>query len=97
MDIDDPEKTLLYRWVIEGRYKLILTYTGEFGHDEGANKKYAQKVHDKMDPRPQLYDLLADPFETKNLAVEKPELLKHLVEELENWYPVTKRSCITTF
>ena len=97
IDVDDPEKTLLYRWVIEGRYKLILTYAGEYGHDEGANKKYAQKVHDQMDPRPQLYDLLADPGETNNLAGEKPELLKHLVEELNTWYPVTKRSCITTF
>ena len=97
VDLDDPEKTLLYRWVIEGRYKLILTYSGKHGRDEGTNLFYAERVHDKMDKRPQLYDLQDDPHETNNLAGGKPEVTARLVEKLNKWYPVTKRSCLTEF
>ena len=97
VDLDDPEKTLLYRWVIEGRYKLILTYSGKYGHDEGANVGYAERVHNKMDKRPQLYDLQDDPRETNNLAGENPELTAQLVAELDQWYRVTKRTCLKIF
>ena len=97
VDLDDPEKTLLYRWVIEGRYKLILTYSGKYGHDEGANVGYAERVHNKMDKRPQLYDLQDDPRETNNLAGENPELTARLVAELDQWYRVTKRTCLKIF
>ncbi len=97
VDLDDPEQTLLYRWVIEGRYKLILTYTGKYGRNEGHNTRYAEKVHNAMDLRPQLYDLLTDPHETNNLAGEKRDVVEHLVKELDRWYPVTKRDCIKAF
>jgi len=97
VDVDDPEKTLQYRWVIEGPYKLILTYYGEYGRDDGYNKLFWEQYHSHMDPRPQLYDLLADPHETNNLAGELPEKVKHLVSALDKWYPVTKRTCIKTF
>ena len=97
IDVDDPEKTLQYRWVIEGRYKLILTYTGEHGRDKGSNLRHWQRVHSKMDPRPQLYDLLADPHETRNLAGEQPERVARLVAELDQWYPVTKRECLKIY
>lgn len=97
VDLDGPEQTLLYRWVIEGRYKLILTYTGKYGRDEGGNAGYAKKVHNQMDLRPQLYDLIADPYEKNNLAGSEPGQVADLVKRLDQWYPVTKRNCITTF
>lgn len=37
----------------------------------------------------ELYDLEADPFETKNLAAERPEILKELRERLERWMSET--------
>ncbi|MDF7822595.1 sulfatase [Pontiellaceae bacterium B12227] len=97
VDLDDPEETLLYRWVIEGRYKLILTYTGKYGRNEGNNTKYAEKVHNRMDLRPQLYDLKSDPHETMNLAGVKRDVVERLVEQLDHWYPVAKRDCIKSF
>jgi len=30
-DLDSPEASLLYRWVVEGKWKLILTYDGKLG------------------------------------------------------------------
>ena len=50
-----------------------------------------------MDKRPQLYDLQDDPHETNNLAGKKPELTARLVAELDNWYPVAKRTCLKIF
>lgn len=97
VDLENPEKTLLYRWVIEGCYKLILTYEGKHGRSEGANTGYAERVHNKMDKRPQLFDLLDDPHETKNLAGEMPEVTARLVKELDKWYPVAERTCLVKF
>jgi len=86
-DIDDPEATLLYRWVIDGKWKLLLTYDGKLD-------RYASS-HPRTEKRPQLYDLLADPHEEKNLAAEHPEVVAGLAAKLQDWWPVTKRQVIT--
>ena len=78
IDVDDPEKTLLYRWVIKGNWKLILTYDGKVS-------RY-QSTHPRTDKRPQLYDLSKDPSEEKNLAGDNPDLVAELVKELNGWY-----------
>ncbi len=85
-DLDDPEATLLYRWVVEGRWKLLLTYDGVVGRHAGS--------HPRAEKRPQLHDLLADPRETVNLAAENPELVARLAARLQEWWPVTKRQVL---
>lgn len=86
-DIDDPESTLLYRWVIDGKWKLLLTYDGKLG-------RYASS-HPRSEKRPQLFDLLADPHEEKNLASGNPEVVARLAAKLQEWWPVTKRQVLT--
>jgi len=88
-DIEKPEASLLYRWTIEGRWKLLLTYDGEVN-------RY-QTTHPRSEKRPQLFDLLTDPTETDNLAGQHPELVKRLVGHIQDWYPVTKRKTLTKF
>lgn len=88
-NIDKPEKSLLYRWVIEGRWKLILSYDGKLG-------RYAHH-HPRTEKRPQLFDLLADPHEERNRAAEHPDLVRHLAGRLQEWWPVTKRQVMTTW
>lgn len=88
-DVDDPEASLLFRWCIEGRWKLLLTYDGEVN-------RY-QSTHPRAEKRPQLFDLLADPAETKNLAGEHPEVVARLVQKIDDWYPVKKRKVLKTF
>ncbi|MGV3485812.1 MAG: sulfatase, partial [Planctomycetaceae bacterium] len=86
-NIEHPEDSLLYRWVIDGKWKLLLTYDGKLG-------RYASS-HPRSEKRPQLYDLLADPHEHHNLAAEHPELVKQLSDKLQQWWPVTHRQVLT--
>jgi uncharacterized sulfatase len=39
----------------------------------------------------QLFDLKADPSETVNLAVQKPDLVKELSAALDGWYVPSER------
>jgi uncharacterized sulfatase len=88
-DIHDPEASLLYRWCIQGRWKLLLTYDGEV-------HRYAS-THPRMETRPQLFDLLADPHEDRNLASENPDVVASLVRRIDNWYPVRQRTVTKRF
>ncbi|MBL6714532.1 MAG: sulfatase-like hydrolase/transferase, partial [Pirellulales bacterium] len=88
-DINDPEASLLYRWCIHGRWKLLLTYDGEVN-------RYASS-HPREERRPQLFDLLADPHEEQNVAGEHPDLVAKLAAEIDGWYPVATRQTLTSF
>jgi arylsulfatase A-like enzyme len=83
VDLDNPQTTLLYRWVIQDQWKLILRY-------DGTTTRY-KAVHEVADPAPQLFNLIADPHEETNLAVEHPQLVAQLVEHLSNWWTVDER------
>ncbi|MCL4852117.1 MAG: sulfatase [Bryobacteraceae bacterium] len=85
-NIDKPEDSLLYRWVIEGKWKLLLTYDGKLG-------RYA-RVHPRTHSGVQLFDLLADPHEDQNLAAQHPEMVARLAEKLQEWWPVTERQIL---
>lgn len=85
-DIEQPEASLLFRWQIDGRWKLILAYDGE------ANR-YA-----KFNPRaavPQLFDLVNDPRETKNLAQANPEIVARMSDSIAQWYPLQQRKLLS--
>jgi arylsulfatase A-like enzyme len=86
-NIDRPEDTLLYRWVIDDRWKLLLTYDGKLD-------RYASS-HPRTEKRPQLFDLLTDPHEDRNLAAKHPEITARLAARLQEWWPVTQRQVLT--
>jgi len=80
-DIQNPQASLLYRWVIRGHSKLLLTYDGRTGR-----MKYPPSGG-----KPQLYDLKTDPDEKVDLAAKHPQQVKELSGLLNDWYPVTQR------
>lgn len=88
-DIEKPEASLLFRWCIEGNWKLLLTYDGEVN-------RY-KSTHPRSEKRPQLFDLLADPHESKNLAEQHTEVVARLVRRIGDWYPVKERKVLTVF
>tara|TARA_B100000686_G_scaffold237400_1_gene245427 strand:- start:1660 stop:2130 length:471 start_codon:yes stop_codon:yes gene_type:complete len=87
-DLDVPEASLLYRWCIRDRWKLVLTYDGQ------VNRYRA--VHDSRATRPQLFDLLADPHEEQNLAKQHPALVAELASRIDQWWPVRQRKTVVT-
>ena len=80
-DIENPQASLLYRWVIRGHDKLLLTYDGAPGR-----MKYPPQGGE-----PQLFDLKDDPGEKVNLATENPDLVKELSALLDEWYVPSER------
>ena len=82
-DVQKPEASLLYRWTIESKWKLLLTYDGE------VNRYHT--THPRAEKRPQLFDLIADPAEQHNLAGQYPEIVSRLAENIASWYPVRER------
>ena len=95
-DLSDPEKSLLYRWCIEGKWKLLLTYDGEdYRHPRSSH--WPPLLHARTEKRPQLFDLEKDPHELKNLAAEHPKIVARMVEKIDAWYPVTRAKTIKVF
>ena len=88
-DIENPEASLLFRWCIQGDWKLLLTYDGEVN-------RYAT-THPREEKRPQLFNLRDDPHEKTNLAVANPQIVARLVKQINGWYPVTERKVLTEF
>lgn len=72
---------------MEDKWKLLLTYDGEIGRYKTS--------HPRTEKRPQLYDLFADPHETKNLAADNPEVVARLAKKIEGWWPVKERKVVT--
>ena len=87
-DLEKPEASLVYRWIVEGKWKLLLTYDGE------VSARYA-RANPRDDIRPQLFDLLADPHENRNLAAEHPQVVARLAAKIAAWWPARERKVQT--
>jgi len=87
IDLENPQDTLLYRWMIRGRWKLLLTY-------DGIVSRY-KAVHQHVPKEPQLFDVLADPHEENNLAVNDPQRVAQMATRIAEWYPVDQRGVQT--
>ncbi|EMI16118.1 sulfatase atsG [Rhodopirellula maiorica SM1] len=80
-DIENPQASLLYRWVIKGNDKLLLTYDGATG----------KMRHPPEDAAAKLYNLKDDPLETVNLAEANQQKVQELSALLDAWYVPSER------
>ncbi len=78
IDIEDPSKTLVYRWCVTDRWKLILPERGIAGRYD--------PVFQRGDFTPELFDIRADPFETRDLAASHPDVVSRLKAEIDAWW-----------
>jgi uncharacterized sulfatase len=78
VDLDVPERNLTHRWCVEGRWKLVRPDTTNV---TAANKP-------GLAPHAiELYDLIADPHEMRNLADAEPRRVADMTALLNRWWP----------
>lgn len=65
-DVDNPSRSLLYRYVVQGRWKLIVPVDAK--------------------SKSELYDVVADPAEQRNLASQHADRLVALRAVLDQWW-----------
>ena len=90
--LDDPSANILWRWVTDGRWRLILPRTFEA---EGHLKTIPTDKH--LQPylkatiesaQPMLFDLQTDPKEENSVASQHPEIVTTLRTKLDaHWTP----------
>ncbi|MEZ6107134.1 MAG: sulfatase-like hydrolase/transferase [Pirellulaceae bacterium] len=78
--LDDELTGLLCRWCIEGRWKLIVSHSADVSR--------FVPLHGSRETRLQLYDLMADPHETTNLAANHPEIVARMRALIDQWWSV---------
>jgi uncharacterized sulfatase len=91
--LDDPAANIMWRWVADGRWRLILPRTFEA---EGVLKTIPSDKYQHpcllatlQSAQPMLFDLQADPNEEKNIAADHPEIVTTLRAKLDaHWKPV---------
>ena len=81
-DLKNHEVSLQYRWCIEGKWKLILSY-------DAPADRYSF-VHAVNERNPQLFDVESDPYEKVNVAAEHPEEVRKLAAHLQETWHVQK-------
>ena len=85
VDIEDPVANLKYRSVVRSDgWKLILPYLP----NREVTLTIRGTIADWMRLEPELYQLLDDPHETRDLASERPELVTELRASLQDWWYV---------
>jgi uncharacterized sulfatase len=78
VDIHAPATSVTYRWCIaDGRWKLIIPNPANVA----AAKKPGREVG------VELYDVVADPNEEKNLAAAQPDRVAELTKLIDGWWP----------
>ncbi len=81
-DINDPQKSLIYTWCTDGRWKLILTHQAQMG-------RYGS-LHPQTKREAELYDLQNDPHEKLDLAAQKPDIVSALKKAINQWREKTQ-------
>ena len=77
----EPEKSLWTRSCIHGKWKLVAWVKNppEIRPWKGGHRQ-------KTGANLELFDLLADPHEAKNLAKEHPDVVQDLLARIDGWW-----------
>ena len=78
-DFSTIDESLMFRIIVKPPWKLILP--------DPVNRPYNPEFYPiKPDGKPQLYNLMDDPYEKVNLAGENSDVVSSLMKEIENWW-----------
>ena len=80
----EPEKSLWTRSCIHGKWKLVAWIE----NPPNVRPWAGGHRHKNPDTNLELFDLLADPHETNNLANAHPEVVRDLASRIDDWWKV---------
>ena len=95
VDLDDPAESLLWRWTVRDRWKLIVPTTA------GAGGVLPAEEAKRVDPHSraryergeiELFDVVADPHETTNVGAAHPDVVADLRTSLDGWWNPAKQT-----
>jgi uncharacterized sulfatase len=82
VDIRWPRSSLKYRWMIEDRYKLVVPFAPNARVEIWPGRPNVSWSLGQAE----LFDVVADPAETNNLAGQKPDVVRRLGAALDRWW-----------
>ena len=96
LDLESPARNLLWRWTIDGHWKLIVPRThgakGELARIPAEPRLKGALKKSLESGAVELYDLATDPHEEKNLAAAHPERVAAILRKLDaHWTPTIPR------
>jgi uncharacterized sulfatase len=96
VDLDDPAESLLWRWTVTDRWKLIVPARHRpeqaFPAWQGRHVDEVSRANHERGTV-ELYDIVADPEERSNVAAEHPEVVARLRRQLDRWWdPEARRA-----
>ena len=95
VDLEDPAKSLLWRWTVRDRWKLIVPTTAGAGGALPAEEAkridaYSKARYERGEI--ELFDVAADPDETTNVAAAHPDVVAELRASLDAWWNPAKQT-----
>ncbi len=84
VDIEKPAANLKYRWMIREQYKLIVPHLANRKLELWEGRGNAPWMKEAVE----LFDVVADPFEQKDLAGSKEGVVREMRAELDRWWRV---------
>ena len=89
VDLDAPSRGLLWRWTVRNRWKLILPEAGAGDLLAGEGRIVTEQSAAKLARgEPELFDIRADPDESRDLAAEHPAVVGELRASIDaRWSP----------
>ena len=89
VDLEDSAQSLLWRWTVQDRWKLIVPAPPAPGKQFPAwqGRHVDDMSRGKFERgEPELFDVLADPDERTNLAGDHPDVVARLQADLDRWW-----------
>lgn len=84
-NIDRPTESLLYKIAVEKEWKLLIPNPGMMKKE---TPTYGQNRAGYYSDEVQLYNLVDDPLESKNVAEDHPEVVERLTQNINAWWQV---------
>lgn len=89
VDLDEPARSLLWRWTVQDRWKLIVPARYDeqktFPAWQGRHvDEVSRAKHERGEV--ELFDVVADPDERTNRAAEHPDVVRRLRADLDAWW-----------